>query len=92
MEWFQMSGNGRLAAYTTIAVGPTFMVEEGYNRENHYCSGIVELEEGPSISARILGVNTKEPEGIKIGTPMMAEFLERGEGENKRMILAFRAK
>ena len=90
MEWIELQGGGTLTAYTVIAVGPTFMVEEGYDRKNHYCSGIVQLEEGPKISARITGVDIKKPETIKIGTPLEVDFLEKGEGENKKTFLAFR--
>jgi len=90
MEWIELQGGGTLTAYTVIAVGPTFMVEEGYDRKNHYCSGIVQLEEGPKISARITGVDIKKPETIKIGTPLKVDFLEKGEGENKKTFLAFR--
>lgn len=85
-----MSGRAKLAAYTCIAVAPTIMVEEGYGRTNPYCAGIVELAEGPKISARILGVDAEAPETIKVGTPMQAEFLERGEGEAKKYYLAFK--
>ena len=91
LEWAEMSGTGKLAAYTAIAVAPTMMVEEGYGRDNPYCSGIVELTEGPKISARILGVDAKTPESIKVGTPLKVEFLERGEGEQKQTFLAFTA-
>jgi hypothetical protein len=91
LEWAEMRGEGKLAAYTAIAVAPTMMVQEGYGRTNPYCSGIVELAEGPKISARILGVDAKTPESIKVGTPMKVEFLERGEGDAKRYYLAFRA-
>ncbi len=90
LEWVQVSGKGKLAAFTCIAVAPTMMVDEGYGRTNPYCSGIVELAEGPKISARILGVDAKTPETIKVGTPMQAEFLEIGEGEAKKYYLAFR--
>ncbi|MFA4835787.1 MAG: Zn-ribbon domain-containing OB-fold protein [Dehalococcoidia bacterium] len=90
MEWTEMSGKGKLAAYTCIAVGPTMMVQEGYGRDNPYCSGIVQTEEGPRISAQILGVDAKTPESIKIGTPMKVEFVERGKGDQKKHYLAFR--
>lgn len=90
MEWAEMKGKGKLAAFTTIAVASTLMIEEGYGRDNPYCTGVVELEEGPKISARILGVDPKKPEEIKVGTPLTVEFLERGEGEQKKTFLAFR--
>lgn len=91
MEWVEMKGKGKLAAFTTIAIAPTLMIEEGYGRDNPYCTGVVELEEGPKISARILGVDAKKPEEIKIGTPLAVDFVERGEGEGKRTFLAFKA-
>jgi len=91
MEWAEMKGKGKLAAFTTIAIAPTLMIEEGYGRDNPYCSGVVELAEGPKISARILGVDAKKPEEIKIGTPLAVDFVERGEGEAKRTFLAFKA-
>jgi hypothetical protein len=91
MEWVEMKGKGKLVAYTVIAVGPTLMIEEGYNRKNPYCSGIVQLEEGPRISARILGVDVRRPDSIKIGIPMQVEYLERGAGEHRRTFLAFRS-
>ncbi len=90
LEWIEMSGEAKLAAYTCIAIAPTLMVEEGYGRTNPYCAGIVELAEGPKISARILGVDAKTPESIKVGTPMQVEVLESGEGEAKKHYLAFR--
>jgi len=90
MEWVEMQGRGRLGAYTTVHIGPKLMIEEGYDRNNPYCTGIVELAEGPRISARILGVDARNPENIEIGTPLTVEFLKRGEGEEKRTFLAFR--
>ena len=41
------------------------MVEEGYDRNNPYCSGAVELVEGPRVVARIEGVDTLHPETDK---------------------------
>jgi hypothetical protein len=90
MEWVQMKGKGRLAAFTCISVGPPFMIAEGYDRKNPYCSGVVELEEGVRVVARIEGFNTNKPETIKIGTPLTVEYLHRGEGENLTTFLAFR--
>ena len=56
-----------------------------------YCTGIVELEDGVKISALILGVDAKNGEQIKIGTPLTAAFVEQGEGDGKKTILAFTA-
>lgn len=90
MEWFQFKGQGKLAAFTTISVGPTIMVAEGFDRVNPYCSGIVELEEGPKISARIVGIDAKRPENIKVGTRMTVEFQQRCQGDVRKTYLGFR--
>jgi len=32
MEWVEVEGKGKLAAFTCISVGPPFMIAEGYDR------------------------------------------------------------
>ena len=91
MEWEEMSGKGKLIAFTIITVAPTHMIEAGYGRKNPYCAGIVKLDEGAAISGQILGVDVAHPETIKIGTPVQATYIERGEGDAKRTYLAFEA-
>ncbi len=90
MEWIEMKGKGKLSAFTCIAIGPPFMIAEGYNRNHPYCSGVVELEEGVRVDARIEEVDTNRPEDIKIGLPLKVTFLHRGEGEGQKTYLAFR--
>jgi uncharacterized OB-fold protein len=89
MEWIEMKGKGTLAAFTSISIGPGFMTEEGYNRKNPYCVGVVELEEGARVDARIERVDATQPETIKVGMPMTVKFLHRGEGVDKKTYLAF---
>ena len=89
MEWVEMKGKGKLAAFTAIAVGQSCTIEEGYSRDNPYLVGIVELDEGPKISGRILGIDAKKSENIKMGTPLTVEFTEQGEGKN--CFVAFKA-
>jgi uncharacterized OB-fold protein len=91
MEWVEMKGKGKLAAFTAIYVGPPSMVAEGFNRKNPYCVGVVEFEEGVRIDARIEGLDTKNPETIKVGMPLTVKFLHRTEGENMKTFLAFEA-
>ena len=79
MEEVTFSGKGELAAYSVIYVPPTAMMEAGYGRENPNVAGIVKLAEGPMISAQILGLDASKPAEIKIGTPLKATFVERGE-------------
>lgn len=91
LDWNEVSGKGRLAAFTVIYSGPTFMLQQGFDRRNPYVSGIVELEEGPRISARITGVDPAKPAEIQIGTPLNVDFVEVGEGEAREVYLAFKA-
>lgn len=89
MQWVEMKGKGKLAAFTSISIGPSFMIEEGYNRKNPYCVGVIELDEGPRVDARIENVEASKPDDIKVGTPMTVKFLHRGEGIDKKTYLAF---
>ena len=89
MEWVEIEGEGQLVAFTCIAIGPPEMIEEGYDRKNPYCTGAVELVEGPRVVARIEGVDTLHPETIKIGMPVKATFLRQGTGENRKTVLGF---
>ena len=89
MEWLEFKGKGKLQAFTIVYIAPTAMLEAGYDRKNPYCVGIVKTEEGPMVSALILGVNVGHPETIKVGMPMQATFVDRGEGELKKSFLAF---
>jgi uncharacterized OB-fold protein len=89
MEWVEMKGTGTLQAFTCIAVGPPSMCEEGYDRNNPYCSGVVELDEGVKVVARIEGVDTKNPENIRVGASLRVKYLHRGNDASHRSILAF---
>ena len=91
LEWVELSGAGKLAAFTSIYVGPSAMVAEGYDRNNPYVAGIVELNEGIKVSARILGMDARQPDVAWIGKPLAVAFLDRGEGEQKSTVLAFAA-
>jgi uncharacterized OB-fold protein len=85
----EMSGKGVLRTYTIVNIGLTQMIEAGYDRFNPYCAGLVELEEGPVVSAQILGVDVSQPELIKIGTPLQAVFVERGKDDAAKTFLGF---
>jgi uncharacterized OB-fold protein len=90
MEWTHLSGNGKLAAFTCIAIGPPFMIAQGYDRENPYCVGVVELDEGVRVDARIEKVDAKRPETIHVDMPLRVMFLRSGDGEAARTCLAFK--
>ena len=89
MEWIEMKGKGRLAAFTCINIPPPFMIAQGYNRKNPYCTGVVELEEGTKVDARIEGVDCGKPEEIKVGMPLKVKYLHRTEGDKEETYLAF---
>jgi hypothetical protein len=89
MQWVEISGRGRLVAFTCISIPPPFMRAQGFHRKNPYVSGVVELEEGGRVDARIEGVDPLQPETIRIGMPMKARFLHRREAEPPETYLAF---
>jgi len=90
LSWIDTGGKGKLAAFTVVYIAPTFMVEQGYGRDNPYASGIVELDEGVKISARITGVDATQPEAIQVGAPVSVDFIHVGEGDQKKTYLAFK--
>ena len=81
LDWEQMSGNGRLAAFTCIAIGTAAMIAEGYNRKKPYISGVVELDEGVRVDARIEGLDGNKPEEIRVGMPLLVKYLHREDGK-----------
>jgi uncharacterized OB-fold protein len=89
MEWIEFSKEGTLKAFTIIHIAPTEMIEAGYGRENPYCSGIAQLDDGPAISAQILGADVNAPSDIKIGSRLHLVVKKRGKGENEKSYLAF---
>ena len=91
LTWTEFSGKAKLAAFTSIFIAPTAMIEAGYGRDKPYLAGVVELDEGVKISAQVLGMDASKPEEVKIGTPLEAEFVERGEGDTQKTFLAFRS-
>jgi len=78
MEWVELKGKGKIVSFTTIGVGPPTMIEAGYDRNNHYCAGVIEMEEGCRMTAQILGVDVEHPENREIGAPVSVDFIERG--------------
>jgi uncharacterized protein len=92
MTWVEFSGQARLEGFTSIYIGSSEMVKAGYGKSNPYVTGIVKLEEGPAISARILGLDPQSPERITIGTPLRVTYLQEAEGDTSKTILAFTAR
>ena len=92
MEWFQFSGRGKLISYSVVRVGTTSYEQKGYSRDNPYCWGVVELDEGPHISALLLGADLSRPDSIKIGQSVEAAYPEKAAGEGERNPVTFRVK
>lgn len=77
LEWTELKGKGKVVAFSVVPYGPMPMIWDGYGRDNPHCSGVIELDEGPKVSAQIIGVDVAHPETIKIGTPVSVDFVER---------------
>jgi len=90
LEWEEMSGQGKLAAFSCIGVGTTFMVDKGYSMKKPYCFSVIELDEGPMVSGQLIGVDESKPENIVIGTPVKVSFIETEmQGGETRVDLGF---
>ena len=90
LEWAEMSGKGKIAAFSCIGVGTTFMVDKGYSMKKPYCFSVVKLNEGPMISGQLIGVDESNPESIRIDTPVNVKFIETElKGEEIRVDLGF---
>jgi uncharacterized OB-fold protein len=89
LEWTEVKGSGRLAAFTVIAIAPPFMMAQGYDRKHPYISGVVELAGGGRVDARIEGVDPSKPESIRIGMPMKAAFIRHTNADVPITYLAF---
>ena len=74
MEWHEFSGKAKLSTFTCISIVPVAMAAKGYGRDNPYCTGIVTLEEGPRVSARINGVDGANPQSIRTGMDVVLDF------------------
>ncbi len=87
LEKIELVGDGTLQAYSVVYVPTSKMIAAGFGRDNPNCVGIVKMSDGPMVSAEIFGFDLTQPDKIKIGTPVKAKFVERGEN----VILAFEA-
>jgi len=89
LEWVEMSGKGKLAAFSCIGVGTTFMVSKGYSMKKPYCFSVIKLDEGPMISGQLIGVDESKPDTILIGTPVKLSFIETDLKGETRVDLGF---
>jgi uncharacterized protein len=89
MEWQELSGSGVLVGFTVIHIGLSFMIAQGYGPANPYCSGMVQLAEGPIISGQLVGFDCTQPETIQVGTQVQAVFLHDLNHNEESSSLAF---
>lgn len=69
LEWAEVSGRGVVYSYT-IARRPT---APQWAEEGPYVIAIVELDEGPHLTANIIDC---EPDRVRIGMPVVARFVD----------------
>ena len=84
LQWSQLQGTGKLMSFTVIHIPPTEFKEEA-----PYIIGVVNLDEGVNITARIEGFNPNDPKNIKIGTPL--KIIKHMSKEGKPLLTFTRA-
>ena len=79
-DHYQFSGRGEVYSYTTLYYAPA-----GYEEQAPYTVAMVQLEEGPLVTAQLTDIDVKEPE---VGMPV--EMVTRKLGsEGDRGILIY---
>jgi uncharacterized protein len=90
MQWMEYSGKGKLLSFTVVYIGPAAMISAGFDRKKPYCVGIVELEEGPRISAMITGIDPLQPAAVPLGCPVTLDIQDLGPEGARKPVLGFR--
>ena len=74
VDWIEVEGKGKLASFSAIHVGTTFMNNKGYSMKKPYLFGTIDLDAGTSIAAHIKGLDELNPEKIKVGTRLKIKY------------------
>lgn len=74
LSWEQAGGGGRLVAMTRMAMVSPGLADEGYGGDRPYCTGVIELDEGPRVVARLAGRETDEHGHFEVGQAMQVGF------------------
>lgn len=84
--WNELSGHGSLKSFTVIHIAGT-----SYAGDVPYIVAVVELEEGPSVTSRLIGVDPLKPEKIHVGDAVVADFEEvpGGAPDQRKIRLVF---
>ncbi len=72
MTWEDVSGDGVLRAFTIVHVPLSNMMGR-----SPYAVAVVKLDDGPSISGLLLGVDRGDT--LSVGARVVAEFVKEGE-------------
>ncbi|MEE8355265.1 MAG: Zn-ribbon domain-containing OB-fold protein [Candidatus Bathyarchaeia archaeon] len=72
MTWVDVSGDGVLRAFTIVHVPLSTMMGR-----SPYAVAVVKLDDGPSISGLLLGVDRGDT--LSVGARVVAEFVKEGE-------------
>lgn len=75
---YRMKGTGKIHSYTVVRVP-----QEGFELETPYILAIVELDEGPKLTAQICDV---DPEDVTIGMPVKVTFRRISEDGDSGII------
>ena len=82
-QWKELSGKGELKTFTGVYVGAKVMTDKGYDRNHPYVFAVVKMEEGPSISGQLVGIDENDPKTYHIGMKVEVTYLKSEIGKNK---------
>jgi len=74
VEWTEVEGKGKLASFSAIHVGTTFMNNKGYSMKKPYLFGTIDLDAGTSIAAHVKELDALNPEKIKVGIRLKVQY------------------
>ncbi len=82
-DHYQFSGRGEVYSYTTLYNAPA-----GYEEQAPYTVAMVQLEEGPLVTAQLTDIDVKEPE---VGMPVEMVTRKLGsEGDQGILIYGYK--
>jgi uncharacterized OB-fold protein len=79
LAWTRVSGRGRIFSWTVIHNSP-----EAFRREVPYVIAEIELEEGPHLETRLLGISK---DGVSLGMEVAAAYCHPPHGDSYPVFL-----
>jgi uncharacterized OB-fold protein len=73
-SWEQASGRGRLLAMTRMAMVSPELAAEGFGNDRPYLIGVVQLDEGPRVVARLEETGPGDAGTVEVGAAMEVGF------------------